>query len=1038
MKMVKFIVVSVMLILAFGLGGCQGTNSDAPVSAPGFDENTTTPAPPSFDPDQTHLQTLILSKDILVPQDSASEEALKILGYNNEGTTDVTTDIYVQFPQNILAKNIDIGYIQPVIHLVNGIAEFKYKAPDNIALTMQKLHDAQLSDSVVIRFIDPQTGTQTNLTLRFEAKKIEVPNLILKNSAFTLTNNSQAVEIEIDVLSSVTNTPYSEGNVSVIYPQDVKDGVDVGYFEKTTLPVTNGKVVFHYIGPKNLLDLKDKNITSSQFWFYHNSYYSKDHNITFVYEPDENKSIVLEDYMIASNLESENITMGLESSKNISFSIKNDKGELVADDKINEVTVELLNPKLGVLKDSAGNEQTVLSEKNKSVIGFLLESHTISGVIPIKVTATFKDANDKDTTLTKVFNVVVLSGPPTAMSISYVGTTQDKDTAKFVEKMNVLLTDKYNNPVNTNPALSVALISGYHNDPSGPLGYMYHTGVGTLDGSSFDVPQGIVTKAQITNPGKDYKFPPKVSLSGGDGTFKAQAVLMQKGSVYKVDVLNGGYGYTQKPSVSISGSGSGFDATAQLDLDKGSFKEITIVNSGSGYTSAPTVSGNGGTGLVAHAVLEDKGSLKSYTIENAGSDFEIGDTFKIYGDGSGAVLKVTDVDDNGAITELTIFDKGEGYTYANIDTTTLENREMPDSDVRISLTIGYGVDHVEIVDGGHDYTDSTIVFSTEAGAIAPTASATLIYPLKSITVLNGGYGYDNSATVTIEGDGYDAVATADVRYSVAYIEILDGGTGYTNGASLDVDNSLSGGSGLSATAVVFENFNSIDISNEYLATFGDGYTYGASGKWDIANINPNSLTLVDTYEGDPTNNLSFAVGNNHRQDRCIDGREWVTTATINGDSRFDSNGFASFEVTYDYYMTAKDIIMMVNLVGTQNDIDKTLRVGEAIKHTLRGTGLSAPSVQVPSGTQYVTYRMYVSQADTAEPLRNANFVYNLYASNGVIVHKIEDSMMLGIDQCGIDDNGNKLEGRAYVDVTVSSATGGNLELRNLIIAKEFK
>jgi len=1025
MSIFKIFLLSFFVSTTLLMSGCQSTNSDAPAN----DGGSTTP-PPSGGGGVVATKTISLpTSSITITKDNEEVEIL-VLAFDENNQSLNTGTIIVTYPSEIITGSVDGGRFETQeMAVVNGEAKFKFLGPSKLV---------GINDLIFqFGYKEDATVPKKNLTVSYTP---DIPNLVLPSNEFNLTTNSQSVDIEINVLSSLTNAAYNEGNISVIYPEDIKNGIDVGYFEDTTVDIVNGKATFRYVGPKNLKSLVDENVSSSTFWFYHSSYYNKDNNITFKYNPDPN-NVILEDYNITSTLSGTNLSMGLESTKNISFYLKNDTGELVADENVTSIEVKLLNPALGDLKDSAGTVDKNITVSHKNTVGLSLISKTLSGVIPIKVIASFFDVNSAPKTIEQVFNVIVLSGPPTALSISYVSTSQDIDTAKFKEKMNVLLTDKYNNPVNSSPGLSVSLISGYHNDESGPLGYMFHSEGATIDTDKLKVPQGIVTKVEVNSSGFGYLKAPKVSLSGGDGNFDAQAVLTSKGSVYAVHLLNTGSGYTQEPQVSINGAGSGFSAIAELNTSNGTIQSITVSNGGDGYTVPPTVSGIGGTGLDATAVLKSTGTIKSYTVQNGGSNFNVGDQLKIWGDGFGAVIKVTKVDANGTITNdgLTIFNKGSGYTYANIDTTELEDgTDINDTSVRVDLTIGYSIDKVVVNDGGSGYTGTGINFSAEAGATPAIASAVLMYPLSRVTVQNGGYGYDGSSTITIEGDGTGAFAVADVRYYVDYISINNGGTGYVDKSAIIVDNNGSGGSGLSAQVRVFENFNSVDISNEYLGTFGDGYTYAASGKWDFNAIASNELTLTDTYEGNVTSGLGFAIGNNHRQDRCISGREWVCTAEIIGDPLFDANGLASFEVIYDYYMTAKDIVMMVNLVGAQNDINKTIRLGEAIKHTLRGNGIEAPEITIPGGVSYATYRIYITLQNTAEPLRNANFTYTVSATDGITIHSVTDSMDLGIDECGTDSNGNRLEGRAYVDITVSSIAVGTVKLENLVIAKEFK
>ena len=601
--------------------------------------------------------------------------------------------------------------------------------------------------------------------------------------------------------------------------------------------------------------------------------------------------------------------------------------------------------------------------------------------------------------------------------------------------MIVALTDTYGNKVNTNPGIAVEIMSGYANDSSGPLDYMYHKSLGTLESNKFKVKSGAIGKIKITNAGSNYATAPTVSYSGGDSAFQGTATLSKYGSIYSVDVINSGSEYTEAPSVIAVGKGSDFIATANLTT-LGSFKSITVDNQGLGYTSTPTVSANGGgTGFSAEATLEPTGSIKSITIDNAGTGYAVGDVLPVEGDGTGASIKVTAVA-TGVITDVAVFNKGEGYSYATIDTTTAGSK-----DARFTLSIGYKVESISLINTGSGYSDGSITVSGGTPDENAVASGILSYGVDSITIISGGSGYQNPY-ITISGDGKDAYGVETVKFSVDYVTIDNPGSGYVDGNLTFTPVIGDTGSGAAASIVTFDTFANVDEDNYKLALFGDGYVYNASGKWDFTHVNAvdiNELVMIDSYDGNTTDSLGFAVGNNYRQDSCIFGKEWVSEINSIGEPIFDSNGIAEIEISYDYYLAAKDVVVMANLVGTQNDLGEKMRLGEATKHTLRGNGIIAPEISFQKGVSYATFRFYITLDETVEPLRNSNFFYNLEViGQGVIIHEVHNSMMDGISECRYDTDGNKLDGRAYVDVTLSSPEeDGSIILADLEIVKEF-
>jgi len=521
-----------------------------------------------------------------------------------------------------------------------------------------------------------------------------------------------------------------------------------------------------------------------------------------------------------------------------------------------------------------------------------------------------------------------------------------------------------------------------------------------------------------------------------------------------VNMISGGKEYVNPPIVVAEGSGSGFSATAVLSTTGTFFTTevstdtglpiINLDNAGSGYTSAPTVTvttPNAGINFDAVAVLENKGSISNSTITNGSSGYSVGDTLTVISDCSttnAPSIKVGATDNGagpGAITALSILSTGIDCTYANIDPLT-------DNNLDISLTIGFSIKEIQLRNGGTGYDVEDITVATGSSTVAAEASSKIGYSVASVTVNAIGSGYRSALiTFTNEEDGEGALASSTIKYPVSNIEITNNGTGYNNG-TLDLT-SVGGdtGTGATATATVFADFSTVvensGINDEFLMTFGQGYSYNASGKWDITSVGASDdfeRVLTDQYEGATTSNLGFAIGNNFRQDVCIDGKEWVATATT-PIAKFDSNGLAEVDITYDYYLAAKDVMLSANLVGAQNSVGEVVKIGEAVKHTLRGTGLIADTLNLPSGLDHAIYRMQVELDGALDTFRNVNFTYTVSTTSlGLTIHRINDSMDDGIQNCPVNND----QGRAYVEVEVSTTLPATITLDNLVISREFK
>ncbi len=698
MNIVKIFIAS--LVLIFSISGCQGTNSDT---------YTTTA-------DSTTVQaTIKVENNNLNITSNAQTEEVKILAFDKNNQPLQSGSIYVLYPNEIVNQNISGGkFNENEVVITNGEAIFTFVGPDPLKAT----------NSLNFTFVYKEdTNVTTSLTVNY---KPAVPTVILPRDSVTVTANSQIANIEVKVISA-DNTPYPDGSVKIFYPDDVRSGRDIGEFASPTVAVSNGIASFVYTAPSRL----DENTSDIVFKFYHEANPLEPKTFTVKIVPDTNQ-IVLNSYLLKSTLSDANATIGLNSSKLMSFFVTDNSNTVIPDSNINSITIEMLNPILGQLESTEGNSGTSLLFFNKNNVTVNLKTNTVSGILPLKVTTVFSDSNNNQQTLTKVFNIVVLSGPPSAISFSYAGTdSQSKQNdAKMIEHWVITVTDRYNNLVNTKPAVSMGAIVGY-------------------------------------------------------------------------------------------------------------------------VQSSPRAASNVGN-----------------------------------------------------------------YLYY------------------------------------------------EPAEVSGTISST-----------------NNNFT---------------------------------------------------ATASVFDN---VDQTNDYLVTFGNGYTYNASGKWDINTNSSNILDLRDTYEGNTTSGLGFAVGHNYRQDTCEFGTEWVANVypEETGNYVIDSTGSMRINVEYDYYLVGKDVVLWANLVGKQYDNNTTVRIGEGRKITLRGAGLVGESYNFAKGFSGLV-RLKVSIADTIEWYRNARFGYNIQVTADDANWTVTGSSMdNSITSCG----NNK--GTGYVDINFTSPTGsaGSVSLTNLILLNEF-
>ena len=212
------------------------------------------------------------------------------------------------------------------------------------------------------------------------------------------------------------------------------------------------------------------------------------------------------------------------------------------------------------------------------------------------------------------------------------------------------------------------------------------------NGEVANKPSNTGTATFSTDDGYIWKFLFQVSSADETAFLDVEHIPVRKltgnpthdvnGELDSVTVTAGGSGYSSVPTVNISGDGTGGSATAVLTGN--AVTSVTIDTAGSGYTFALiTFSGGGGSGAAATFVLGDadalpalqsavestavKGTVDKIKLSNSGQGYTVGDvTITITGDGSGAVATATIAADTGAITGITVTNRGSGYSFANI------------------------------------------------------------------------------------------------------------------------------------------------------------------------------------------------------------------------------------------------------------------------------------------------------------------------------------------------------------------------------------
>ena len=443
---------AILFTIALVLSGCGTNDSIDPVNNNTDDSNSNT----------THFIKLVSPIDITSDSEIKTINAY-VVDADGVGKSGVNVSITA-------ISDIRFGAIISASRVItddSGRASFTYQAPQSLqtvdgnttSLTLT-LDDNGIKDSETIELHFQKAATST---------EIVKPIVVLNTGSIDLTSNSQTVGIRIKVFEEDTTAPYTKGTVKVKLPSKVKDGVDVGYFNEYEVAVgDNGIAEFIYTGPQNLKELIDNGDLNSTFEFYHTDNVTQYTSLLVNYVPSND--YVPANYILTSVSDDDKYTMGLEKTKSFTIYLKDDKGNLIDDSKIQQITIKAENISVGKLVDPDNTDKVQeLTYNGDDAINkkpFTIVTSTISGLLPVDINVSFTDANEDNQTLEIKMNVTVFSGPPTALSISYVGVEHDATIGKFIEKFAVSAVDAYDNPINTHPYISTGAMVEYAVDGS--------------------------------------------------------------------------------------------------------------------------------------------------------------------------------------------------------------------------------------------------------------------------------------------------------------------------------------------------------------------------------------------------------------------------------------------------------------------------------------------------------------------------------------------------------------------------------------------
>jgi len=169
-----------------------------------------------------------------------------------------------------------------------------------------------------------------------------------------------------------------------------------------------------------------------------------------------------------------------------------------------------------------------------------------------------------------------------------------------------------------------------------------------------------------------------------------------------------------------------------------------------------------------------------------------------------------------------------------------------------------------------------------------------------------------------------------------------------------------------------------------------------------------------------------------------DGREWIGS-TDSESYQLDDQGTVVISYKYDYHLTGKDALIWVNLNGYQADTKKDTRIGEVVKHTLRGTGLTkipTAGYNLEKNQSDVTATFQIWHENAPERYRNGHFSWDVKAGSTCSYSIIDSSNKYDARTC---ENGGNSLGYAYIRFSLSSFPdkGCSFDLERIIVSKEF-
>lgn len=395
----------------------------------------------------------------------------------------------------------------------------------------------------------------------------------------------------------------------------------------------------------------------------------------------------------------------------------------------------------------------------------------------------------------------------------------------------------------------------------------FNSGNGNVSASLIPVfdTSGSIEKVIIRNPGNNY-YSANIEIIDDAGTGTSFYYGLSN-----VIITNPGAGYLSNvvanttASVITTGSQPSSNAIVSLVFNENALVGVNIINAGNGYVpniasntslvisvsgnAQPSTNATANLNFSSTAILKPillNGQIDKVVVEDQGINYRsnIQTTLVLTGDGANARL-VPFVNTSGEIEDVIIVNRGEGYSYLDIEV----------------VGDGSGADlTVDLSSGDLDSTQSTVELSAIDGAIY------------SFRINNAGENYSN-ANIRIDGDGVGFIGAVNLSESntIESITVTNPGVGYTfanviisgdtgSNANLTAILSPQGGHGSDAirelytdTLILYSTINNekihgLDVNNDYrqYGIIKDIKQFGNQRAFANATGTPCFLVTVDT------------------------------------------------------------------------------------------------------------------------------------------------------------------------------------------------